>query len=189
MIYVLTGIAKSGKTKVAREIVKRKSIPLFSTDYIMMMLSKGNKDLDIDIDASDSSVAKDLEPYIYGMISTMIENKVDYLLEGVHFNPDFSRRLIEKYPNDIRIVYLGYKDKNFKDKAKELLLYKNEIENPWFLSFKGEKLFELMEYMVNESQRVYELCIQFDLEYIEVRNIVDQMDEIMKTLFDKKLRF
>jgi hypothetical protein len=46
-----------------------------------------------------------------------------------------------------------------------------------------------MEYMVNESQRVYELCIQFDLEYIEVRNIVDQMDEIMKTLFDKKLRF
>ena len=121
MIYVLTGIAKSGKTKVAREIVKRKSIPLFSTDYIMMMLSKGNKDPDIDIDASDSSVAKDLEPYIYGMISTMIENKVDYLLEGVHFNPDFSRRLIEKYPNDIRIVYLGYKDKNFKDKAKELL--------------------------------------------------------------------
>ena len=45
---------------------------------------------------------------------TLIENKVDYLLEGVHFNPDFSRRLIEKYPNDIRIVYLGYKDKNFK---------------------------------------------------------------------------
>lgn len=183
MIYILTGIAKSGKTKVSKEIVRRKSIPLFSTDYIMMMLSKGNKELEIDIDASDNTVSKELEPYILGMISTMIENNAEYLLEGVHFNPDFSRYLLDCYPKDVKIIYLGYKNMDFKSKAEELLLYKNDTENPWYLTFKGDKLFTLTQYLIDESHRVYGLCNELNLEYIEIENIVEQMDEVINRLF------
>ena len=45
-----------------------------------MMLFKGNKDLNIDVYASDSSVAGEIEPYVFGMIETMIENDATYLL-------------------------------------------------------------------------------------------------------------
>jgi len=58
MIYILTGIAKSGKTLLSNEILDKYHISTFSTDYIMMMLARGNNDLDIDIDAEDSVVAE-----------------------------------------------------------------------------------------------------------------------------------
>lgn len=190
MIYILAGIAKSGKTFVANEIVKRKRVRVFSTDYIMMMLHHGNKDLNIDIDATDSEVAASLEPYIAGMIQTMIENNVTYVLEGVHFNTDFCKMLFDKYPGKIRIIYLGYKDAEYKTKGMELMNYKDATENPWFLKFKDEKLDELMKYLINESLRVSKECIRYGLEYIEVTNIVEQTDEIIHKLFQwKRSRF
>ena len=131
MIYILGGIAKSGKTTIAKEFNKRFNIPYFSTDYIMMMLNRGNPSLLIDPEEGDSIVAKKLEPYVYGMLKTMIENKVEYLIEGVHFNPDFSAKLIKEFPNDIRIVYLGFKDTSVVMKIFELNKYKEELENVW----------------------------------------------------------
>ena len=105
MIYILTGIAKSGKSLVANRLIQKYSLPTFSTDYIMMMLVRGNKTLGIDPDGEDEIVANQLRPYINGLIQTMVENKVDYFIEGVHFNPDFARELLDKYPNDVHVLY------------------------------------------------------------------------------------
>ena len=182
MIYILTGIAKSGKTLIANEVIKRISIPLFSTDYIMMMLSRGNKDLGIDVEASDSVVSKQLEPYIEGLLKTIIENKVDYLIEGVHFNPDFAKKLMDHFPHDIKVLFLGYKNIGIKDKEEELLKYKDATENPWYLSHKGKELTKLVSYLIKESTRVYDLCKMYDLDYIEVHNISVQKDDIINKL-------
>ena len=76
MIYILTGIAKSGKSLVANRLIQKYSLPTFSTDYIMMMLVRGNKTLGIDPDGEDEIVANQLRPYINGLIQTMVENKV-----------------------------------------------------------------------------------------------------------------
>ncbi|MBN2604303.1 MAG: adenylate kinase, partial [Bacilli bacterium] len=108
MIYIISGIAKSGKTYIAKELTKRYHIPYFSTDYIMMMLAKGNENLKIDVDACDHTVSQKLEPYIYALISTMVHNKIDYVVEGVHFNPDFGAKLIEEFKGKVKIIYLGY---------------------------------------------------------------------------------
>ena len=180
MIYILAGIAKSGKTTIAREFTKRYNIPYFSTDYIMMMLSRGNKELGVNPNSSDSSVARQIQPYVYGMIKTMVENKVDYLIEGVHFNPDFTKELVTEYPNDIKVIYLGYRETSVILKIYELNKYKNEVENAWYSSFTDEEMVELVSYLIDESERVYKLCLENDLEYIEVYNLSSQVDEILK---------
>lgn len=185
MIYILTGIAKAGKTLIANEIIKRKNIPLFSTDYIMMMLHRGNPDLDLDVDATDPIVSDKLEPYIHGLLKTIIENKVDYLLEGVHFNPEFASRLLKEFPDDIRILYLGYKDVSSKQKEKELLQYQSHVENPWFLTFKGVDFTNLVMYLIGESKRVFLLCEEYGLTYIDVNDVMLQQDEIIKTLLEQ----
>ena len=182
MIYILAGIAKSGKTTIAREFNKRYNIPYFSTDYIMMMLSRGNKELGVNPDASDSTVSKQIQPYVYGMIKTMIENKVDYLIEGVHFNPDFSRELIDEFPNDIKIIYLGYKDTSVILKIYEMNKYKDEVENAWYSSFNDEKMVELVSYLIDESERVFNLCKTLNLNYIEVFDLNNQINEILESI-------
>ena len=72
MIYIVTGIAKSGKSLVAKEIKRRFNYSIFSTDYLMMMVHYGDGKSNLDIHASDSTVAKKIEPYTYGLIKSLI---------------------------------------------------------------------------------------------------------------------
>lgn len=186
MIYILAGIAKSGKTTIAKEFNKRFNIPYFSTDYIMMMLNRGNPSLMIDPEEGDPIVAKKLEPYVYGMLKTMIENKGEYLIEGVHFNPDFSAKLIKEFPNDIKIVYLGFKDTSVVMKIFELNKYKEELENAWYKSFSDEEMVEFISQLIDDSKRVYEMCKSYNLEYIEVFDLNSQINEIVNKLYNTK---
>lgn len=182
MIYILSGVAKVGKTLIAEEIGKRIELSVFSTDYIMMMLHKGNKSLGIDINASDSSVAGKIEPYVLGLIETMIENDANYLLEGVHFNTLFSQRLQMKFKDKIRILYIGYKDISLDKKLEEIYKYKHTMDNPWLFNHNDEPIEDIIEYLISESNRIYLECIERDLDYIDVYDINQQTEEIINKL-------
>jgi hypothetical protein len=184
MIYILTGVAKAGKTLVSNEILKRHNISVFSTDYIMMMLAKGNKDLNIDTYASDSTVARMIEPYVYGMIETMVENNAIHVIEGVHFNTDFSRRMIDEFGDKVKILYLGYKDVTAKYKIDELYKYRDEMNNPWIFNHPGESVEDIVKYLINESKRIHNECLSLGLTYIEVYNINIQLDGIIQTFLN-----
>lgn len=186
MIYIVSGVAKSGKTLVSKEITKRYHIPYFSTDYLMMMLFQGNKDLNIDIHASDSTVSKQLEPYLLGLITTMIQNKVDYLLEGVHFNPDFGSMLIKKFPDDITIIYLGYQFTSSIDKFNELIKYQDSIENKWYSHYDKAEMQNLLDYLISESKRIASSCLEYNLRYIEVKDMGEQLDSIIDQVMIKR---
>lgn len=183
MIYILTGVAKSGKSLVTKHIIEEKRLPVIQTDHIMMMLYKGNPKLGLDIHASDSSVARFLEPYMEALIETMIENKRDYVIEGVHFLTSFSHRLMMRYPKDIRIVYLVYATVDPIKKAHELLEHAHDMENPWFLSMKGDAFHHLVKYLVDESQRLEKECKDYSIPLIEITHIKQQIDEIIHQLF------
>lgn len=182
MIYILTGIAKSGKTLLSQEILAKHNISVFSTDYIMMMLYHGNVDLNIDINASDRTVSNKLEPYIYGMIKTMIDNKDTNLIEGVHFNPTFSKKLLNEFKKDIKIVYLGYKDIPLNLKIQELYKHQNTMNNPWLFNHNGESVEDIVSYMIEESGKLYKECEELGLTYIDIFNINEQKDEIIEML-------
>lgn len=182
MLYILSGIAKSGKSLVAKELIRRFHLPLTQTDHIMMMLYRGNPQLNIHIDASDSTVARELEPYIRGLFQTIIENKKDYLVEGVHLLTSYAHELLENYPNDVRILYLGYANQNPIAKGRELKEHAHLMENPWYMSFPEKDFHQLMEYMVNESKRIKKECAELHIPYLEIHDITKQMDEIIQTL-------
>ncbi len=184
MIYILTGVAKSGKSLVTKKVIETMRIPVIQTDHIMMMLHKANPSLGLNIDASDSSVARFLEPYLEALIETMIENKRDYVMEGVHFLTSFSHRLLEKFPQDIRVLYLVYAHADPIKKAHELLEHAHNMENPWFLSMKGEDYHHLVRYLVDESKRLEQECMLYHLPFIEIENIIFQMDDVLHQLFD-----
>ena len=187
MIYILSGIAKAGKSLISNEIRDRYNISVFSTDYIMMMLYKGNSDLNVDKDASDSSVSRQIEPYVYGLIETMIENNSDYLIEGVHFNTPFARKLLNRFGDKIRILYIGYKDISVEDKVNELNHYKDQIDNTWIFDLMDGKIEDTTEYLIEESKRVYNECMEHNLDYIDIYDINKQKEEVIQALLNDKV--
>lgn len=183
MIYILAGMAKSGKSLVSKTILKTKQIQVISTDWIMMMLFHGNKDLNLDINRSDISVSRQLEPYIEGLIESLSVSKKDFLIEGVHIQPEFGKKLSERFPNKLRAVYLGYKDLDPKVKASELRAHVESIDNPWYRHMGETELLKLTKYLQKESEKLYQSCQTHQQTYIEVQNILEDELEILKILF------
>lgn len=182
MVYILTGVAKSGKTYVAKKLSRQFHLQLIQTDHIMMMLHKGNKKLGLNIHASDSSVSLFLEPYILGLIETIIHQKGDYLIEGVHFLPSFARRLVDLYPNKVRILFLIYERIDPKEKAIELMNHLQEMENPWFKEMTMDELINLCRYLINESKRIRLDCENHQVNYLEIDDITQKVDLIIDQL-------
>jgi len=182
MIYILSGIAKSGKSLIAKEISNRFQMHVIATDWIMMMLHHGNKDLNIDVTKSDRSVSRLLEPYIEGLIKSLSTSKKDVLIEGVHVQPRFAKYLEDKFPNKVRILFLGYKDIDPGLKAKELLNHAHLIDNPWYLDYESNAYNKLINYLIKESNDLEKYCLQYNQAYYEVKSVLDQMDDIIQKL-------
>ena len=183
MIYIIAGIAKSGKSIIARDILEKFHMQVISTDWIMMMLFHGNKELNIDVNKSDSSVSKSLEPYLEGLIISLVHSQNNYLIEGVHIKPRFIDKLMVKYPNQIKCVFLGYKDLDPVTKCNQLKKHANQIDNPWYQNLSDHELLHLTHYLQKESARLYQECIEFNKVYIEVRDIIEDKKQILSALF------
>lgn len=179
MIYILAGIAKSGKSIVSQSILKSYQIPVISTDQIMMMLHYGNPELKLDINASDDTVSRKLEPYLYGLIKSLTSSKKDTLIEGVHFRAEFVHQLQKQFPNQIRPVFLGYQDQQPQNKANELDLNRRLTDNCWYDHMNKEQLLNLARYMIQESKRIFNECQIYSQTYIEIFDIIKQKDSII----------
>jgi 2-phosphoglycerate kinase len=184
MIYVLTGVAKSGKSYVARYLLEHYNLSHFGTDYLMMGLSIGNPALGIDHNADDAIVANQLKPYLTAMIDAMVRNKIDYLIEGVHFNPDFAEELMTTYPGKIRVLYLGYPQVSVEDKVEELLKYRDKLENCWYKHFTRPQMIQLVEYMIRVSKTLQHETKKRNIPFIEIENIVIQTPDIAMQLME-----
>ncbi len=186
MIYIVSGIAKAGKTYVARRILQERRIAVFSTDYLMMSLSKANPTIGVDHTDDDRDVARALEPYLFAMIETMAENAVDQVIEGVHFLPAFAARLIQAFPGKIRIVYLGYDSADPNAKAAELQLHAADVENAWFLAYSPAAMYKLVRYLIGESERLKTEAEIYGLPYFDIVDIVRDVDKVLACLFEKR---
>lgn len=185
MIYILTGMAKTGKSILAKALSKQTGFSIIPTDYLMMMFHKTDLSLGVNANQSDPSVSKALEPYLSSLIETMIENKDDFIIEGVHFLPKFSKKLMLQYPNDIKIIYLGYKDWTPQQKKEDLITHKKHTKNCWYSHYNDQELLKLSDYLVKESIKLYDDVMLYGLNYIEVTHIVNQIPSIIHHLINK----
>jgi len=185
VIYILSGVAKSGKTYISEKILKDYGISSFSTDYLMMSLARANPNIGINPDSDDAVVADQLEPYLYEMIKTMVENNKTYLIEGVHFNPPFAQKLISEFKGKLRFVYLGFADIDVSEKIDELNLHETLIENRWYRHFSTKQMIELIEYLKTVSSTLRKESLLREIKYIEVKNIELQQNEIIQELLKK----
>ncbi len=185
MIYIISGVAKSGKTTVSQWLLKTHQISVFSTDFLMMALTRGNPTGAVNEKDDDKVVAQAMEPFLEAMIETMIHNQIDYIIEGVHFNPDFAARLLRIYPHSIRLIYLGYADATLSAKYAEWDRYRQLVPTTWFAHHNREQLEVLVQYMLGESIRLREKAIHYGLPYLEITNLRDQLVTIEQQLFSK----
>ena len=95
-------------------------------------------------------------------------------------------KLQNQLGDKINILYLGYKDISIEEKVNELYKYQDRMENPWIFDHQGERVEDIIEYLISESNRIYRECTNKGLEYIEMYDINRQIDEVVNKLTNEE---
>jgi hypothetical protein len=130
MLFLVSGTSRSGKTLIAKKILADNQIPYLSLDWLMMGFNDGIPEYGIHHLLWPNEIAEKMGPFLLGMIDSMLIDGMDYVIEGEAMLPQLVADLVEKHPDKIKAVFVGYTEINVKDKVALVKKHGNG-ENDW----------------------------------------------------------
>jgi len=182
MLYVVSGASRSGKTLIAKEIMKRTAIPYMSLDWLVMGFTNGVPEYGIHDKLWPNEIAEKIWPFLNAMCESMLWSEVDYILEGEAVLPKLVSELLIKHPNKIRVCFVGYTDISAEDKVKEVKLY-SDGEGDWLTKESDEVINDHIENMIAYSKLVKNECADHSLAYIDTSsNFQESIENVVELL-------
>ncbi len=166
MLFLVSGTSRSGKTLIARKILAEKQVPYLSLDWLMMGFNDGIPEYGIHHLLWPDEIAEKMAPFLQGMIDCMLVDGMDYVIEGEAMLPEHVADLIEKNPDKIKVVFVGYTEINAKEKVALLKKYGNE-ENDWLTKKSDEYIRDHVENMIAYSKVIKNECEKHGLAYFD----------------------
>ena len=166
MLILVSGTSRSGKTLIARKILADKQIPYLSLDWLMMGFNDGIPEYGIHHLLWPNEIAEKMGPFLLGMIDCMLVDGMDYVIEGEAMLPQLVAPLIEKNPDKIKAVFLGYTEINVEDKVG---LVKNHGtgEKDWLTKQSDEYIRDHVGNMIAYSKMIKSGCEKHGLSYFD----------------------
>jgi 2-phosphoglycerate kinase len=166
MLFLVGGASRSGKTYIARKILADKRIPYLSLDWLMMGFNDGIPEYGIHHLLWPNEIARKMGPFLQGMIDCMLVDGMDYVIEGEAMLPRLVAELIEKHPDKVRAVFMGYTEIDVMDKV--LLVKKHcDRENDWLTNESDEYIQDHIGNMIAYSKTIRNGCEEHGLPYFD----------------------
>ena len=166
MLLLVSGTSRSGKTLVAKKILADKQIPYLSLDWLMMGFNDGMPEYGIHHLLWPNEIAEKMGPFFLGMIDSMLVDGMDYVVEGEAMLPQLVSGLVEKYPDRIKVVFVGYAEIDVQDKVA-LVKKHSDGENDWLTSESDEYITDHIENMIAYSKMIKDECEEHGLSYFD----------------------
>lgn len=166
MLFLVSGASRSGKTLIAKKILAIKQIPYLSLDWLMMGFNDGIPEYGIHHLLWPNVIAEKMGPFLLGMIDSMLVDGMDYVIEGEAMLPQLVADLVEKHPDKIKVVFVGYAEINVKDKVA-LVKKHGDGENDWLTSKSDKYIGEHIGNMIAYSKMIEKGCEKHGLSYFD----------------------
>lgn len=166
MLFLVSGTSRSGKTLLAKRILADKHIPYLSLDWLMMGFNDGIPEYGIHHLLWPNEIAEKIWPFLLGMIDSMLVDGMDYVIEGEAMLPQLVADLIEKHPDRIRALFLGYTEISVKDKVA-LVKKHGDKDNDWLTNKSDEYITDHIENMIAYSKTIKTGCMKHGLTYFD----------------------
>ena len=88
MLYLVSGTSRSGKTIIAKKLLRQKQIPYMSLDWLMMGFTNGMPEYGIHDKLFPDEIAKKSWSFFKAMCESMLWLEVDYVIEGEAILPE-----------------------------------------------------------------------------------------------------
>jgi hypothetical protein len=166
MLFLVSGTSRSGKTLIAKKILADKHVPYLSLDWLMMGFNDGIPEYGIHHLLWPNEIAEKMGPFLLGMIDSMLTDDIDYVIEGEAMLPHMVADLVEKNPDRIRAVFVGYAGINVEDKVA-LVKKHSDGENDWLTKQSDEYIRDHVENMIAYSRMIKKGCEERGLPYFD----------------------
>ena len=153
MLFLVSGASRSGKTLIARKILADKQIPYLSLDWLMMGFNDGIPEYGIHHLLWPDEIAERMRPFFLGMVDSMLVDGIDYVIEGEAMLPQLVLDLVEKYPDRIKAVFVGYTRIDVEDKVA-LVKKHGDGENDWLTNEPDEYIRDHHNFIKSRSSSI-----------------------------------
>ncbi|MGB0929919.1 MAG: hypothetical protein ACPGVB_04035 [Chitinophagales bacterium] len=150
MLYLISGASRAGKTIVAKKLSAQKGIPYLSLDWIMMGFTNGIPEYGIHDLLFPDEIAERLWPFLKAMCESMIWAEDNCVIEGEAILPELITELLKKYPDKIKICFVGYVDISIDEKVSAIKEFSN-TKKDWLSDKSDEYIIDHIKNMVAHS--------------------------------------
>lgn len=166
MLYLISGTSRAGKTMIAERIAAQKSISYFSLDWLVMGFTNGIPEYGIHDLLFPDDIARRSWSFLKAMLENMLWSEVDYIIEGEALLPELVIELLQKYPNKIKICFVGYTNIDVNEKFKEIKKFSIR-EKDWLSEKSDEYIIDHINNMVTHSEKIKRSCSESGIRYFD----------------------
>ena len=176
MLYLVSGTSRSGKTLIAEKLMEEKQIPYMSLDWLMMGFTNGMPQLGIHDKLFPDEIAKRLWSFFKAMCESMLYLEIDYIIEGEAMLPELIQELLDKYPDKIKICFVGYTDIDIDQKAQDIKTYSTRKDD-WLTKESDDYIYDHIDNMVTHSRKIKDDCEKYNMSYFDTStNFMDAIE-------------
>ena len=166
MLYLVGGVSRSGKTRIARKILADRQVPYLSLDWLMMGFNDGIPEYGIHHLLWPDEIARKMSPFLQGMIDCMLADVTDYVIEGEAMLPEFVADLMAKNPEKVRAAFLGYTAIDPEEKISLVKRY-SAGDSDWLTGQSDEYIRDHVGNMIAYSKMSKEECERHGVPYFD----------------------
>lgn len=183
MVYLIGGLARSGKSIIRKKLLKEQIVSGIGTDAIRYMLMKGNRDLGISPDNFPTVNGPIMWPYLESLIEEFSGNSDEgIVIEGDVLLPQFLKNYAKN--SNVRACFIGFA--NTTPALKATLIRNNATKNDWTNKYSEEGLLDLAKWGIDESRRYMKICKAIGVSYFDTgEDFNASIDMIAKELIRK----
>jgi hypothetical protein len=169
MLYILGGAPRTGKSILGRKFVSDKQIPFFCIDFLITAIEEGTPQIGIKHGQPFISKAEGLWPLVKPLLTHLIREEPNYLIEGDGILPKQVSELQKLYPHKIQSCFVGFAGITASEKLKQIREFGGN-QDDWTKKVSDEKLFKTIEDMIEYSKYLKEECDKYDISYFDLSN-------------------
>ncbi|BBH20095.1 hypothetical protein Back11_14400 [Paenibacillus baekrokdamisoli] len=167
MLYIIGGASRSGKTTSAKRILKESEIPYLSLDYLMMGIANGIPEFGVYPTEGDFITGQKLWKVVNPLMTAMVENEIDYTVEGVQLIPSYVSQFEQRYSGKVKPCFIGLAELNVKHSVEEMKFHSSKTENDGLKDLNYAEIVTVLERIKTDSIRIREECEKCNLKYFE----------------------
>lgn len=173
----IAGVAKSGKSTVAKALIQDKKYNHIPMDYFASSLKHNFPETKITSNVIiDRESSKNLSKLLSRVIKIMDGTDEKFILDSAHILPQDISEYLDRDKWDI--YYLGYPDVTAKEKLE--IIRKYESENDWTYKRTDEEMLVILQKLIDLSKEIKSECERLNITFVDTGKDLNSVIEKLK---------